>query len=176
MLHVGCGPIKLNGYTNIDIEQSHNPDICGDILTMDFEDVDVIYGCHFFEHLSYPVNAVKCLSLFYKWLKLDGVLRLAVPDLMKAAHAYAKGYDMRFLYGQNFKGYYYKDTPAERLNFFVKAWEHQMCYDADLLYHLLRDAGFEVGKIKPKMPNESKIPDFSHDRFISESIYVEAIK
>lgn len=174
MLHVGCGPIKFDGYINIDIEPSHNPDVCGDILTMDFEDIDVIYGCHFFEHLNYPTDAVKCLSLFYKWLKPGGILRLAVPNLNLAARAYCYTGDLRFLYGGDFKGYYYKDTPAERLNFFIKAWEHQMCYDYDLLKILFEEAGFKY--ILSRLENETVIPDFNYDRFISESLYVEALK
>lgn len=173
-LHVGSGKIIMDGYINIDIEPSHHSDICGNILDMDFVDVDVIYGCHFYEHLLFPVEAVDCLNLFHKWLKPNGILRLAVPDLELAAKAYANGSNLKFLYGEGFNGFYYKDCPAERLNFFVKSWNHQMCYDFNLLRELLTDAGFR--NIEKKKANESAIPSFNHDRFISESLYVECIK
>jgi predicted SAM-dependent methyltransferase len=172
--HIGCGPCYLDGYTNIDNAPQYKTDICADVLTLDFKGVDAIFSCHFFEHLSYPADAVKCLNLFYNWLNNGGVLRLVVPDLRLAATAYVMNEDLRFLYGNDFKGYYYKDTPAERLNFFVKAWQHQMCYDFELLSQLLSDAGFKY--IQRKQPNESLIPDFSHDRYISESLYIEAQK
>lgn len=173
-LNIGSGKVRYDGYVNIDIEPSHEPDICGDVLTMEFEDVDVIYGCHFFEHLAFPYDAVKCLELFYKWLKPGGILRLAVPDLGKAAAQYVGGGSLKELYGEDFKGYYYKDTPCERFNFFVKAWGHQICYDFGLLSSLLADAGFK--NIERKNAQKSIIPEFSHDRFESESLYIEAIK
>jgi predicted SAM-dependent methyltransferase len=84
-LHLGSGKIKLDGYINVDIEPSHEPDVIGDMLQMDFKDVDVIYLCHSYEHLRFPDDAVKALELFYKWLKVGGILRLAVPDLELAA-------------------------------------------------------------------------------------------
>jgi predicted SAM-dependent methyltransferase len=173
-LHIGSGKINMEGYINIDIEPSSNPDICGNILGMEFSDVDAIYSCHCMEHLSYPEDAVKLLSLCYSWLRDGCALRLAVPDLELAAKAYCNRGDLRFLYAKDFKAYYYKDTAAERLNFFVKSWGHKICYDFELLSLLLRDAGFR--HIERKRPNESAIEGFSHDRFISESLYIEAIK
>ena len=166
----------MKGWINVDISPYHETDFCGDILQMTFEDnyFDVILATHFFEHLAYPNDAVKCLGLFYKWLKPSGILRLAVPSLELATRAYCGNKDLRFLYGNDFKAYYYKDCAAERLNFFIKAWEHQMCYDYDLLYMLLAEHGFRC--VDSKRANESNIPNFNHDRFISESLYVEAIK
>lgn len=173
-LNVGSGKIRIDGYTNIDIEPSHEPDICANVLDLRLHDIEVIYLCHSFEHLSYPYDAVGALSLFYEWLKPEGILRIAVPDLEIAAKAYANGSDLKFLYGEGFKGYYHLDCRAERLNFFIKAWQHQMCYDYDLLKSLLSKVGFEI--INKKQANESDIPGFNHDRFISESLYVEAKK
>src|SRR3990167_6256315 len=167
-LNVGCGPCYMDGWLNIDISPSHKTDICGDLLTLDFNDVDCILSTHCFEHLLYYDDATKALSLFHKWLKPGGILRLAVPDLELAVKAYVSGSDLKFLYGNDFKGYYYKDTPGGRLNFFIKAWQHQHCYDFTTLKLLLEDAGFI--NIKKKQPNQSTIPGFNHDRFISESL------
>ena len=173
-LNVGSGKIRMNGYTNIDIEPSHEPDICADVLTLDFTNVEVIYLCHSFEHFAYYEDALKALKLFYKWLKSDGVLRLAVPNLELAVKAYCQGGDLKFLYGGDFKGYYHNDTAGERLNFFVKAWNHQHCYDYQTLKLLLEEAGFtRIGK---RNANESLIEGFNHDRFISESLYIEATR
>lgn len=173
-LHIGCGPIYLDGWTNIDISEGHRTDICGNVLEMNFEEVDVIYLCHVFEHFLFPDEAVKALSLFHKWLKPGCILRLAVPDLELGVFGYYIKKDLNFIYGDDFKAYYHRDTLCERLNFFIKAWDHKMCYDYELLSLLLADAGFKV--IQKKQANESRIPNFTHDRFISESLYVEAIK
>ncbi len=175
--HFGAGPIHLDGWWNMDLDRKHTHcEQHGDVLQTHFDDnhFDVIYSCHFFEHLSYPIDAVDCLNRFYRWLKPNGIIRMAVPDLDLAVKGYWIDNDLKFLYGGDFKAYYYKDTLCERLNFFVKAWEHQMCYDFETLSLLFLDAGFE--NIQKKQPNESLISGFNHDRFISESLYIEAQK
>lgn len=174
--NIGCGPIYMDGWVNIDISRTHKTDICCDILQTHFDNeyFDVILSVHCFEHLSFPVDAIEALNRFYKWLKPNGIIRIAVPDLEIAVNAYVNGGDLRFLYSPDFKAYYHKDTKAERLNFFVKAWEHQFCFDFETLSGMFADAGFK--NIQKKNPNESLIPDFHHDRFISESLYIEAQK
>lgn len=176
MLQAGCGPIYQDGWINLDKDPTHKTDICGDLLQIHFDDesFDVIYGSHFFEHLIFPVDTVECLNRFYIWLKPGGILRISVPNLELAVNAYVTTGDLRFLYSSDFKGYYHKDCKAERLNFFVKAWEHQMCYDYELLSSLFSDAGFR--EIRNCKPNESLIPGFNYDRMLSESLYIEAIK
>lgn len=173
LLHVGAGPMYMEGWTNIDISHQYKQDIYGDILTMDFEDVDVIYSCHCIEHLEID-QAAEAFKFFYKWLKPGGILRISVPSLELAAHAYVNGSDMKFLYGADFKGFYRYDTPCERFNFFMKEWEHKIIYDMEQMRWMLFEAGFTV--IERKNANESAIQNFNHDRFISESLYVEAIK
>lgn len=173
--HIGCGPIYLDGWVNIDISYAHKTDIRCDILNHDFgeNEFDVIYLCHVFEHFSVQQGAY-ALTLFHKWLKPGGILRLAVPSLELAAQAYVGGSDMKFLYGSDFKGYYLHDTPCERFNFFMKEWEHKLTYDFPQLNLMLSNAGFR--NIERKEANSTAIPGFEHDRFISESIYVECIK
>lgn len=172
-LHIGSGKIKLPGYINIDIEPSHEPDVCADVLNLSYENVDVIFSMHCIEHLS-VLDADKAFKLFYKWLRPGGKLRIGVPSLELAAKAYVNGSDMKFLYGANFKGYYLHDTACERFNFFMKEWEHKLTYDFPQLKRMLGDAGFDnIAKVEA---NLSAIHDFHHDRFISESLYVEAIK
>ena len=173
MLHIGSGPMYMKGWTNIDISTQYKQDIYGDVLTMDFSEVDVIYSCHVTEHFSVE-DAAKAFSLYYKWLKPGGILRLSVPSLELAAQAYVNGSDMKFLYGADFKGYYLHDTACERLNFFMKEWEHKLTYDFAQLRLMLFGAGFTI--IEKKKANETSIPNFNHDRFISESLYVECIK
>ena len=176
LAHIGCGPIYHEGWINIDKGKEFKTDICCDILQSHFDNdyFDVIYSCHCFEHLSFPTDAVEALSRFYRWLKPGGILRISVPDLEIAVKAYVTTGDLKFLYSPDFKGYYHKDCKADRLNFFVKAWQHECCYDYELLSSMFADAGFRG--IKKMNPNESLIPEFSHDRMISESLYIEATK
>jgi len=174
--NMGCGPIYMDGWVNVDISKEHKTDVCGDILQIHFGEniFDAILSTHSLEHFRFPDDTVECLSRFYRWLKPGGVLRIAVPDLELAVRAYVTTGDLKFLYSPDFKAYYHKDCKADRLNFFVKAWEHCVCFDYELLSSMFADAGFR--NIQKKQPNESLIHGFSHDRFISESLYIEGIK
>lgn len=177
-LHIGCGPIRMAGWTNIDQNESPATDIvmdCCDIVGQFGPDsADAIYSCHMLEHLSYPDKVLAFLVACRTVLKSNGVLRIAVPDLGIAARAYAAGNDMKFIYGESHHGFYYKDCAAERFLYFMREWQHTVVFDYDLLRSLLFDAGFDNGLAR--FFNCSLIPGFSHDRFESESIYVESVK
>jgi len=81
-LHLGCGCHIFEGFLNIDKYQEHAQVLNCDILKMPFtnESVDTIYSSHSLEHL--PIRSANAaLAYWYKLLKPDGVLYLAVPDL-----------------------------------------------------------------------------------------------
>ena len=176
LLHAGCGTIYHEGWINLDINDTHKVDIKADILQTHFDEnsFDAIYSCHSFEHLRFPEDAVEALTRYYRWLKPGGVLRISVPSLEIAVKAYVGGSSLKFLLGEDFKGYYHKDMPGDRLNYFIKAFDHQVCYDFPLLSSMFADAGFV--DIRNRQPNESLIPGFCHDRFIGGTIYIEATK
>lgn len=80
-LHLGCGKLLLEGYTNIDL--ASKADVCHDIKS--FEDmydnntIDEIYICHVLEHFSRR-EIINVLTEYNRILKLGGTLRIAVPD------------------------------------------------------------------------------------------------
>lgn len=182
-LHVGAGPVRYPNsevlrWTNIDISDLHSPDVLLDCLQLSshFGEsyADYMVSQHHLEHLAYPGDVTTFLKVARHTLKPGGILRLAVPDIGRIAKAYAEGSDMKFIYGPDFNGYYYKDCPAERMFYFCREWSHTFLPDWWLMRELLQDAGFV--KVRECHPNDSEIPCFSHDRFISESLYVEARK
>lgn len=175
-LNAGSGGEYLDGWVNMDIHSTYRVDMQANILQTHFDEnsFDVIFCSHMIEHLRFPIDTVECLERFYRWLRPEGICRIVVPDLELAVNAYVKTGDLSFLYGKEFQGYYHKDTKAERLNFFVRAWEHLFTFDFETLAGMLSDVGFK--NILKKEPNETLIPGFHHDRFISESLYVECIK
>lgn len=188
MLHLGCGPIhfpNVNGsveWINIDKEPSSACDICEDYLTIDTlyreGTIDAIYSCHSIEHLEYPAGVVRFFEACFKVLQPGGTLRIVVPDLRKICRAYLKGSDMTFIHGPDFPAYYHKsESPAERVHFFIigERWEHQICFDSDLLDLLATDAGFVNFRVHQF--SDSRIPELAGiDRFESESVCVEADK
>jgi predicted SAM-dependent methyltransferase len=178
ILHVGCGPIYIPGMTNVDIGTHFKTDVCGNVLELDFpqNSVEMIWSCHFLEHLEYPQGVVKCLALFNKWLKKGGLLRLAVPDLEKIAKYYVNKDKTLFeIYGNSVDDRYYKkNSRAERFMFFSRAWEHTILFDFELLSELLVDAKFV--NVTKRESGKSKLGSWSHDRMQLETLYIEAEK
>jgi predicted SAM-dependent methyltransferase len=180
LLHLGCGPIHLEGWVNVDNQQAHMPLVCMDYLKLscafDENSADAIFACHTIEHLDYPADTVRFFEQTFKVLKPGGTLRVVVPDLTLIAEAYADGSDLKFIYGTEGKWFYHKEnSAAERFHFFMHAWEHKMVFDFSLLAMLAEDAGFS--NIRTMLFGLSPVPELCGiDRFESESVCVEAVK
>lgn len=94
LLHVGCGPKKIDRTTKgfnqgswtelrLDIDQSVSPDLIGtmtDMKSVANESVDAIFSSHNIEHL-YPHEVPQALSEFKRVLKPNGFVVLTCPDL-----------------------------------------------------------------------------------------------
>lgn len=175
----GAAHIRQDGveWVNIDKEQSHTPDLCGDYLgicQLVPEWADGIISIHSIEHLSWPLDVIKFFDVTLRVLKPGGTLRLVVPDLMKVAKLYVEGDDLKGIYGPDFKveGI---DCAATRFMQFCRAWEHTVLFDSGLLRFLLEKAGFTNVRVMPF--GKSDIPELNGlDRFESESLSMEAQK
>jgi predicted SAM-dependent methyltransferase len=181
-LHLGCGPVIIResgiDWINIDIQQIFNPDLRLDVNDLrnvyQPNSIDLIWSCHMMEHLDYPYSAIKFIDDCFTILKKGSIMRLAVPDLKLIAGYYLKGSEeLKKIYGEG-KFYYQHDNAGERFNYFLKEWEHDICYDEEMLNDIFKAAGFSnYGK---RNFRESKIPRWSHDRLEGESLFYEAIK
>jgi hypothetical protein len=93
-LHLGCGQIYLEGYTNIDypLEVNHSvqqisvADKHINLLDLKYNinSVDEIRLHHVFEHFSRP-NALALVASWNSWLKVGGTLRIETPNYSKMA-------------------------------------------------------------------------------------------
>ncbi len=91
-LHVGCGNVIISGWSNLDIEKLPGVDIQDDIKTLEkIEDnsCEIIYASHVLEHVGRNEFG-DVLKTWNKKLKMNGVLRVAVPDFEKAIEWYKK--------------------------------------------------------------------------------------
>lgn len=177
-LHVGSGKIRYEGWVNIDNEAKHSPDYVMDARDIDMKfgvgTVDLIYGCHFLEHLPWPPGVQEFLLAAYRVLKPDGTLRLVVPDLMKVAKLYVVGDDLKGIYGPDFKveGI---DCAATRFMAFARGWQHTVLFDERLLRILMEQAGFVNVRVMPF--GESDVQELRGlDRFESESLAIQGCK
>ena len=85
-LHVGGGNVILPGWINVDIDNISGVDIQDDVRTLTKikdDSYDIIYASHVLEHFGRK-EFESILKVWNKKLKINGILRLAVPDFEKA--------------------------------------------------------------------------------------------
>lgn len=91
LVHIGCGKRYSPEFINIDaLPWSHVHIVTDDIVSLDdFADgtVDLVYMCHVLEHIKVD-NLKNVLLEMKRILKVDGVLRLSVPDLDRLIEIY----------------------------------------------------------------------------------------
>ncbi len=81
-VHIGSGPINLQGWINVDARNLPNVHITKENLFLeDFKDnsLGTIYLCHVLEHFSFrEIDSI--IHIFMKKLKNKGKLIISVPD------------------------------------------------------------------------------------------------
>jgi predicted SAM-dependent methyltransferase len=131
-LHLGCGPLALAGWLNIDNQPYPGVDRVLDATEgLPFEGVEFIFAEHFIEHLPLD-DASALMRECRRVLRDDGVLRLSTPNLdwVWATH-------------------YKREMTTEEatlacfaINRAFRGWGHQFLYNETTLRALLLDAGF----------------------------------
>ncbi|HEX2061605.1 MAG TPA: methyltransferase domain-containing protein [Thermoanaerobaculia bacterium] len=133
-LHIGSGPIRFDGWTNVDVTAYEGVDVVLDVReAWPFADVELIFAEHFLEHLTLT-EGLRFLGECRRVLREDGVLRLSTPNL-----------DWVWLT-------HYKPpaelTPEEQLigcleiNRAFHGWGHRFLYNRRTLRLALEAAGF----------------------------------
>jgi len=132
-VHIGGGPINLEGWINIDARNASHVHINTDIIDLkDFADNSVgeIYLCHVLEHFSFE-EVTSVLNVFYEKLQPGGLLRLSVPDFSLMAESYLKN-----------------KVPLKSLKYALMGGQdyqynfHKSVYDFETLAQILAEAGF----------------------------------
>ncbi|HYM60230.1 MAG TPA: hypothetical protein VEZ11_04990 [Thermoanaerobaculia bacterium] len=133
-LHIGAGPIALEGWTNVDVAAWPGVDVVHDVRQpWPFADVELIFAEHFIEHLSLA-EGLAFLRACRTALLEDGVLRLSTPNL-----------DWVWLTHYKTPG---EMTEEEQLigclemNRAFHGWGHRFLYNDRTLTLALRSAGF----------------------------------
>jgi predicted SAM-dependent methyltransferase len=137
-LHLACGPVRLDGWVNIDID-SPVADRRWDLrrpLPYPAQSIEAIFCEHFIEHITRP-DAVRFLADCHRLLRPDGTVRLSTPDLRWLV---AKFLDAEIDHWSDV-GWTSKN-PCHLLNEGMRHWGHQWVYDAEDLRAVLTEAGF----------------------------------
>lgn len=89
-LNLGCGPVHLPGWVNIDSALAEEPDVVADALHLPYEDdtVDAIYASHLLEHFAHDAPV---LEEWHRVLRPGGVCVVVVPDIIGVVRAWRRG-------------------------------------------------------------------------------------
>lgn len=132
-LHIGPGPINLEGWINLEARKmDHIHIVSNSIKLEEFTDNSIaeIYMCHVLEHFSKDeVNEI--LSIYFKKLKLGGALRISVPSFDLLIDAYLKSNSNITLI-----------TPSILGGHDYEYNIHKIIFNKNLLTKLLTEAGF----------------------------------
>ena len=136
-LHLGCGNIKIPDFTNVDIVESEATDIIDDVVTLKKfkkNSVDLIYNCNVLEHLG-RFKFKEALKRWYELLKVNGILRISVPNFEALCDYYQRTKDLDTIYCALYAG---QNKPY---NF------HYWCWDFKTLKRDLEQIGFKDVKL-----------------------------
>ncbi len=144
-LHLACGTNYFENWINIDNNSDNNIsklDLNYDLRNpLPFKDnsVDFIFNEHFLEHLT-AEEGHRALKDFMRVLKPNGIMRIAMPDLMNIVNAYLhddwEDTKINFL---DKHGLGFIKTKAELLNINFRAWGHKWLYDWEELERRLNE-------------------------------------
>lgn len=176
-LNIGAGGSPIDGYDNIDIKDGR------EAFPLDIEDgsVDEIRASHVLEHFPHSVT----LDVLADWrakLRPGGVMKIAVPDFSKIAHAYVNKVPL------NFQGYVHGgqvDTHDYHTSLFdeaslreamakvglerIGAWQSDVCDCSSLPisvnlmgYRPLSDEQFDLSNIRAVLASARFGPALHH--------------
>ena len=159
-LNLGCGNRNFGSdWTHIDGAEyphveSHN------VISLDYRDksVDLIYASHLIEYFD-RAEIVTVLKEWKRVLRIDGMLRIAVPDFYQMAKLYlVDSYDL-----ENFLGPLYgKMVMLKNTTYHTEYIYHRTVYDFNSLKDLLEGVGFRnVMKYDWRKTEHSEFDDHS---------------
>jgi predicted SAM-dependent methyltransferase len=158
-LHLGCGPVRAEGYLNIDASYGASAaDLVCDLMALDGHfrpgSVAAIYACHVLEHFS-TEGAQTLLRRLWRLLEVGGELRLSVPDLDRIVKIYVKNWEHFQTPGNSpWVGLIYggQGTPYDY---------HKTGFNFCWMKYLLEKAGFSHVEEYPHLPHPLGIVDAS---------------
>ena len=177
-LHLGCGPVVLPGWINIDAR--YHPGVVVMELPSGlkwFPDnaISFVYCSHMIEHVDYPDQVHQLATEVHRILKPGGALRFVVPGIERIIRAYVAD-DKAFFKDQERFHPPSCTTKMEHLMYALQQHgEHKYGYDFETAQKFLRRAGFT--KISNSCYNDSEFPELRVDyRGKDFSLFVDAVK
>ncbi len=135
-LHIGCGPLYLTDFANIDGNFTRENDYCLDVRGgLPFPDgsMNFIYSCHMLEHV-YVDEAVRILREWYRVLAPGGYIRLTLPDFNTIVNILA---GEQHTFPRSFRC-----ASGQAVNFLFCDGQHKYAYTEEMIEELAMEIGF----------------------------------
>lgn len=157
-INFGCGQGKLEGWINVDLDSSCQPEVVADLsATLPFQTAcaGLLYSEDFIVQLD-----LDCAYLFlqecYRILEPGGIMRLLTPDLEKFARAYLYQPEWLVATWERFVGIPLKTQSAcEVFNRGIRL-AGQFHYDRQTLTGILKECGFNAKEVDYR---QSEVPE-----------------
>ncbi|NQU33323.1 MAG: methyltransferase domain-containing protein [Bacteroidetes bacterium] len=151
-LHLGCGQKYIDGFVHVDLLDFEHIDYQLPIDDLSFADdctVELIYAAHVLEHTGRS-GFKNVLKEWYRVLKPEGILRIAVPDFEACVKHYQKTHKLQDILGLLIGG------QKDEYDY------HKMIFDEQMLKEALVGIGFkDVKRYDWRKTSHSDIDDFS---------------
>ena len=174
-LQWGCGRSVLPGWINSDRRIGKGIDLSCDLtegFPLSDNSIDYIASVHALQEIAYP-DLIPALQELRRVLKVNGVLRLVLPDLDKGIRAYSRADRDYFLIPD-------EDSKSIGGKFIIQLlWygHSRSLFTYDFIKEILYKAGFVRVSLCDYKKTESLFSDIVEvDNREQESLFVEAVK
>jgi SAM-dependent methyltransferase len=174
-LQWGCGSWTPEGWINSDIKEGPGIDIACDIrqgLPLDTDSIDYAVSIHALPEIHFN-DQVTVLTELRRVLKPGGVLRLALPDLLKGVRAYDAGNHDYFCVPDEDA----RSIGAKLITQLVWYGYSRTLFVPEFVEELLAKAGFnQITHCRFQQTASGFDEIISLDNRENESLFVEAVK
>ncbi len=181
-INLCCGPIKLDGFINIDISTTADIviDLEKELLPFPDESIDTVVCISAINYFTRQ-RALEIIKDVYRVLKTGGVVRFGVQDLRTLAEKYLhRDYDFYFQKLPDGRDRFPGATFADKFNEFFYGFNSggkncKYVHDYESLGFLFKEAGFL--SIEQKKYQDSKIPQIEKiDNRPEQMFFLETVK
>jgi predicted SAM-dependent methyltransferase len=167
-LNFGCGSIQPEGWINVDHDTQFNA--LPHLNNIEDGSLDIIVAHAVIQQI--PLHSlVNVLTMLKRRLKVDGVLRISLPDIMQGVEAYHRNEKEWFPNGE--------EDIDDRFSAWI-TWYSTSCtlLTSNALFHKLKEAGFSKINIVDfkKTKFDDKWESTELDTRENEFYFIEAMK
>jgi predicted SAM-dependent methyltransferase len=174
-LNWGCGGHTLPGWINTDVKEGEGIDLSCDIrdgLPLETGSIEYAVSIHALPEVPYT-ELVPVLTELRRVLKPGGMLRLALPDLIKGVRAYERGDQDYFLIPDEDA----KSVGAKLVTQLIWYGYSRTIFTQEFIAEMLERAGFSRVITCEYRQTASPYPEIIDlDNREAESLFVEAVK